>query len=524
MPSPILSLVLLGLQATPPVDRPPNPIERSVVDFSLGNGWRFLLVPRAGTPIVSIETAIDVGSVDDDDGKRGLANLFAQLTMQGSERLGSTDWSEERVALSTVEESFGRWRSALEPVADDSGDEPDAAAAELAFLAARDHAREFVSPESFRRFLEDAGGVGSILVECAPDSTRYAVSLPSNQLELWCWLESERFTRPCLRSFFSERDRCLDARLRDREVAARTTLLEQLRLAAFTTHPYRHPASGYVDDLAKLRRADTDGFFRKHYGAMRMVTTIVGDFDPDRLRPLIERYFATVPTNVETGVASEPRSAEPQPTLERRISVSYAAPRLMALAWSVPPHAHVDGAAVEVTARILGPHAGSRLHQRLVRDAALATDLATQAGWPGERSANLVLVELTPLAGVEPTAIESAVEEELALLRERGPSERDLAIAQRSLVDERRRALADPEQLARLLNHYQLLGGDWRDAFKGAERWNGVSAQAVQAVVDVYFTDVRRTIALLEPKEPAAGLETKIETDGSADEGTEAPR
>ncbi|MFT5049566.1 MAG: putative Zn-dependent peptidase [Chlamydiales bacterium] len=518
----ILSLALAGLQATPAVEtsgeRALDPIEQSVVDFTLGNGWRFLLVPRPGPPIVAIETVIDIGSVDEQEGKRGLANLFAHLTLQGSERLGSTNWSSERVALSTVEESFLSWRQAREQDPDES------AAPRAAFVDARDRAREFVSAEGFRRFLEDAGGAPSIQVESAPDWTRYAVSLPSNQLETWCWLEAERFTRPCLRGFFSERDRWLETRHRELEAAPWTILLEQLRLAVFTTHPYRYPASGSIDDLSNFSRADAENFFREHYGARRFVTTIVGGMEPVRVRALIERYFTAAPAGVQADAPAVPDRPEPQPTLERRIAISFDAPALMAIGWSVPEHAHVDTPAVELTARILGPHPGSRLHRRLVRQDAMAADLTLQTGWPGDLSASLVLVKLAPLAGVEPLAIERAVTEELHDLRENGPSDQSLAMARRSLIAERQRALNDPVQLARLLNRQLLLTGDWRSAFDHDERWQGVTAQSVQAVVDVYFTDVRRAIAGLQPKQHAAPPAPEAATDESAGVQTEEPR
>ena len=487
-------------------DVPEHPLEETVVELTLANGWLFLLVPRPGAPVVSIETAIDVGSVDDGRGQRGLANLFAALTLHGSERVGSTDWAEERVALATVEEAHRRWLATLE-----SADSDETAKAYGAFLDARDRAREYASPESFLRFLEDAGGAATTLVETAPDWTRYAVTLPSNQLELWCWLEAERFARPCLRGFFAERDRWIEARRRDLESDPQTTLLEQLRLAALTTHPYRHPVEGYVDDLSKLGKAAAEDFFREHYGPGRLVTTVVGDFRPDALIPLLERYVATVPGNLGSTERDKSEVAESDPRLERRISVSYPAPPRMAFAWAAPAFSHTDSAAMEVTARVLGPGPGSRLHRRLVLEDALVTDLDVRSAWPGELSENLVLVTLTPLAGVDPARIEEAVAEELADLRERGPDPDELEALKRAMRTEREGELADAAQLARLLNRYQLLADDWRLAYRRPDQWDEVTLGSVQAVVDVYFTDVRRTLALISPDEhaPKSGFENE---------------
>ena len=488
-------------------------LERSIVEFQLPSGWRFLLVPRPGAPVVSIETMIDVGSVLDGNGSRGLANLLAHSLEQGSERLGSMDWSAERVALAALDEAHRKWLVATEEDDEEAAEDITRAATDL--QVARMQARLLASPESFLRYLEDAGGASSVRAEVSVDWTRFNVTLPSNQIELWCWLEAERFTRPCLRGFFDERERQLEARGRELESDPLATLLGQLRQSALTTHPYRHPVGGYIEDLERLGKGAAEDFFRAHYGADRLVTTIIGDIQPDALKPMLARYLGPVPAGSRAPRERVQPTSEPAPSLERRIAVAYGAPPRMAIAWPAPQRDHADTAAIEVAARILGPDPGSRLHERLVRRDAMAADLEVHTGWPGGQLENLVLVTLTPLAGVEITAIETAVEEELAQLRGAGPSAAELEAWKRVMRTDLEETALDAKQLAHLLCRAEMAkshdtaaeGADDRDGWRAALRrtglWDAVDTEAVQAVTDVYFTEVERTVAVLEPNEAA---------------------
>jgi predicted Zn-dependent peptidase len=481
---------------TPPVG--PQAIAALVEEVKLENGWTFLLVPRPAAPIVSFETYVNVGSIHEQIGRSGLAHMLEHMAFKGSDRVGSLDWEAERDALEQVEE---RYRDVL--AARSRNDEPALKAAEAALHVARTTAAKFVDVEAFSRLLEDAGGVDSLNASTTAEDTRYVVSLPANQIELWCWLEAERFKRPVLREFYSERDAVMEERRMRVESNPFGLLLEQLQLNAFQTHPYRNPVVGYAVDIANFSRTEADYFFLEHYGARNLVTAIVGDIDTETLKPLLKRYFSSTPP----GPASRPAfGTETEQKGERRVNVSFPAQPLLAIAWHVPALEHPDYAAVDITLRLMGRSRSSRLVRRLVRQDGNATAIEVFGGWPGNRFTNLAVVLAVPTAGAETTALESAVYEELTRLRLEGPSAAELESVQRVARAELLRGLRTNEEIASLLTEYQSKTGDWRKGFTQIQALDAVTPEDVKRVLGAYFRPSNRTVTtLVSPNDAEEG-------------------
>jgi len=483
---------ILGVQDGETVEAPqagPQAIAASVQELTLENGWTFLLVRRPAAPVVSFETYVPVGSVHEQVGRTGLAHMLEHMAFKGSDRVGTLDWEAERDALEEVEE---RYRDVL--AASSRGDEPAEAAARATLLVARRAAAKFVDEEAFSRLLEDAGGADSLNASTTTEDTRYVVSLPANQVELWCWLEAERFKRPVLREFYRERDAVMEERRMRVESNPFGLLLEQLQLNAFQTHPYRNPVVGYAADIENFSRTEAEYFFLEHYGARNLVTAVVGDIDPETLVPLLKRYFETVPAGPETrpslGIEGEQKG-------ERRVNVSFPAQPILAMAWHVPGLQHADHAAVDITLRLLGRSRSSRLMRRLIRQEGLAADIEVIGGWPGNRYTNLAVVLAVPTAGAETTAVEGAVYEEMTRLLLEGPPQAELEAVQRVARAELLRGLRTNAEIASALTEYQAKTGDWRGAFDRIDALDAVTAEDVQRVLGEYFRASNRTVTTL---------------------------
>lgn len=457
----------------------------------LANGWTFLILPRHSAPVVSFETYIGVGSADEPAGMSGIAHMFEHMAFKGSDRIGSKDWPKERDALALVDETY----KALQ-LARKSGEDSALRAAREAFANAQAQAAELVVPEEFSRLLEEAGGSSTLNASTSSDETRYVVSLPKNQVELWCWLEAERFTRPVLREFYREREAVLEERRMRVDSSPFGVLLEELRMAAFRAHPYRVPTIGYPSDIASYDRDRARAFFNEHYGARSLTTAIVGDVDPETLIPMLDRYFANVPTG------PEPRSvvtAEPPQRGERRIDVEFPAGELLAIAWHAPSIEHADAPAIELATRLLGFGRSSRLERRLIHEDGLANEVIVTTGWPGGHDANLSLILTVPNSGVATSEIESVIYAEIERLAEEGPSSAELAGVKRVARADFLRSLRDDTVVASGLTENQALTGDWRNYFRRAERLQSVRGADVQRVLRTYFVRKSRTVATLAP-------------------------
>lgn len=470
-------------------DTPPPSLEERVRVLTLENGWRFLLLPRTDAPVISFETHVACGGAHEPPGRSGMANVLKNMLFKGSDRVGTRDWEAERLALQEVDAAHAVLLEAR------AGGEPQPIAeAEEALRSARERAGSFLVPEEYSRILEDAGGAATLNAFTTADETRFVISLPSNQVELWCWMEAERFSRPVMREFYAEREALLEDRLSRVESNPVGLLGEAVREAAFSVHPYGRAGGGNPEEIAEFTRAAAEEFFQERYGARRMTTAIVGDFDPDALRPKLERYFASIPAGPELPDESH---AEPPQEGERRVEViSDTRPQLM-IAWHVPSFAAPDTPAVEIAVRLLGYARSSRLERRLIRDEAIASEVFVSPAWGGDRDASLAIVRAVPTGGVELATLEAAIHEEIARLAREGPDPEELAGVQRVARADYLRSLRANAAVAAGLIENEVKAGNWRAFFRTSERLEEVTAEDVQRVLDRYFVPESRTVAAL---------------------------
>jgi predicted Zn-dependent peptidase len=461
-------------------------LEQLVEAFQLDNGWQFLLLPRRDAPVVSFETWVDTGSRFDPPARSGTANLMKNLLFKGSDRIGTLDWAAESLALDAVDQAAEVVR-ALE----DSKDATALAESRARFAEARKRATALTVPEEFSLILEEAGGASTLNAYVSPDATRFVVSLPSNQLELWCWLESERFARPVFRDFHAERDALLQDRRSRVEPNPERAMSEALLRLAYTSHPYRLPATGLEEDLSQLTRAEVRAFFEASYGAQHMTTAIVGDFDPGLLKALLERYFGPLPPGPPH---SQEPAVEPMQERERRSVLEAAAAPAIELAWHVPGFAAPDRPAVDTALRLLGYSRSSRLERRLVREGALASELTVTPSLGGDQLRGLVMIRAVPLNGVDTGELELAIREELERLAEEGPTAEELAGIKRAARAEHLGKLRENASIARALAEHQVKSGSWRELFRRIERLEAVSAADVQRALVTYFRPERCSV------------------------------
>lgn len=501
-----LSLLLLPQDPTSPLAQGPVPLQEAVVEHRLENGWTFLILPREGPPIVSFETLVDVGLVDEPPGLGGLVHMFEHLAFKGSDRIGSLDWPAEEAALARVDELHAELR-----IARASADDAQSAAIEADWREALTAASSLVQREEFSRLMERAGGAESMNASTTADHCRFFVSLPSNQVELWCWLESERFLRPVLRELYLERDAVLEERSMRVEANDIGTLLEELAASTFRAHPYGRPVIGSREDIQRYDRASARAFFDAKWGPAQCTTAIVGDIDPESLIPRLEAYFGRIPARPQA--ARDPAPLAEQRG-ERRARIEFPSQPLLAIGWPVPPAKHTDAPAIEVAIRLLGAARTSRLERRLLREDPLCARVLVANGWPGNKQTNLAYILAMPLEGADLREVEAAILEEVLALAEDGPEPAELEGVVRVARIEHQRSMRQHAGLARGLLAAQSSHGDWRAHFHRIAKLEAVTTADVQRVLRVHFIRSRRTIielgaaaATREPQGPDAGEE-----------------
>jgi predicted Zn-dependent peptidase len=499
---------LAGALASPAAAQDLADFDRRTTVHTLGNGWTFVIVERPVAPVFTFATYAKVGSAQEVPGITGLAHMFEHMAFKGTDTIGTTDYEAEKEALAAMEAAYLAYQAArLAPQPDP--EEVERLRAE--FEARQAAAGEYVVANEFDEILERAGGVGMNAFTNA-DWTGYFYSLPANKVELFAYLESERFANPVFREFYQERDVVQEERRLRTESQPIGKLIEQFLTTAFIAHPYGQPTVGYMSDLQAITMTDAREFFDTHYAPSNLVTAIVGDVDAETLVPMLERYFGRIPRRPDPPPL---RTVEPEQIAAKRIAVEDPAQPIYVEGYHRPALTHRDQAVYDAIDDILSNGRTSRLYRSLVRDQKIASQAASFSGFPGERYPTLWMVFAVPARGVTNDRIEEAIGAELARLLAEDVAEAELERYKTRAKASLLRSLRSNFGLAGEIARHQALFGDWRRLFTSIEEVEAVTAADVRRVAAETFRPTNRTVAVIETAvagpaaaaEPAAGGE-----------------
>ena len=463
----------------------------------LANGWTFIIVERPVAPVFSFATIADVGSAQEVPGITGLAHMFEHMAFKGTPNIGTTDYAAEKKALDALEAAYQAYQSErLSARAD---------AKKLETLLAEFHTRQqeaarYVVHNEFDDLLSREGGVG-LNASTGADRTQYFYSLPANKVELFAFLESERFYHPVFREFYEERDVVREERRMSYESRPIGRLVEQFVTTAFQYHPYQQPGIGTPSDLQAISITDAEKFFQTYYVPSNLYTAIVGDVHAATLIPVLEQYFGRIPARP----APPPlRTAEPPQIAERTVVLEDPAQPFYVEGYHKPAHTHPDQPVYDAIDDILSTGRTSRLYRSLVRDKKLAVDVQSFSGFPGEKYPNLWAVLAVPAFGVTDQQVQAALREELERLKSADVTDEELAKFKARSKANLLRSLHSNQGLANQLAEYQRLYGDWRELFRTIDRLDRVTKADIRRVAAETFQASNRTVAMIVNRQATA--------------------
>jgi predicted Zn-dependent peptidase len=464
----------------------------------LANGWTFILVRRPVAPVASFVTLADVGSAQEVPGITGLAHMFEHMAFKGSVHVGTRDYPAEQKALDALETAYQAYQAErLSP-------RPDPGRLERLrgeFKRRQGEAARFVVKNEFDDILSREGSVG-LNAQTNNDRTEYYSSLPANKVELWAFLESERFAHPVFREFYEERDVVQEERRMSTDSQPMGRLIEQFTAAAFVAHPYHHSAIGHMSDLQSISITDAEAFFRAHYGPGNLVTAIVGDIHPEMLVPLLETYFGRIPARP----APPPlRTVEPPQIAEKTVILADPSQPVYMEAYHKPAHAHPDQEVYDAIDDVLSNGRTSRLYRTLVRDKKLAVQVESFTGLPGDKYPNLWTVIVTPAFGAGNEQVQAVVHAELERLQREDVGDEELTRFRTRAKASLLRALRDNQGIATQLVEYTQLYGDWRELFRSLERVDKVTKADIRRVANQIFQPANRTVGMIVTRGEAKG-------------------
>jgi predicted Zn-dependent peptidase len=474
-------------------------VEKNVSTFTLSNGLKVIVYENHMTPVFSAVTYANVGSVDEVPGITGLAHIFEHMAFKGTSTIGTKDYAKEKEAIEKEEAAFLALKA--EKAKGHLADAEKIKKLEADMKAAQDEARTFVVPNEYMQIVEREGAE-DLNASTAFDQTRYYYNFPSNKMELWAYMESERYLDPVLREFHTEKNVIAEERRMGIESQPVGRLLEEFLALAFKAHPYGVFVVGHMSDILNVSREDALDFFREHYTPENMVVAVAGDVKPDQLKPVMEKYFG----RLERRPAPPPvTTVEPPQLGERREVIKDPSQPILIMGYHKGSFNDPDNPVFSAITDIMGNGRTSRLYKRLVRDEKLAIDAgAFSGGLSGEKYPGLFIFYAVPMQGKTNAECEKAIFEEIEKMKADPVTDEELARVKTRTKGDFIRGLQSNMGMAGQLAYYEVIAGNWKSLFTELDRIEKVTKDDIQRVTKQVFTEANRTVAAIVHEEGGA--------------------
>jgi predicted Zn-dependent peptidase len=351
-------------------------------------------------PVVSVAVYYDVGSRNEKEGRTGFAHLFEHMMFQGSENV------------------------------------PKAAHFQYIFNAG-----------------------GTMNGTTSTERTNYFETLPSNYLPLALWLESDRMRslKVTQENLDNQRNAVQEEkRLRyDNQPYVNAFLL--MNELIFTNPANAHSTIGSMEDLDAATIDDVQQFFRVYYAPNNAVLSVVGDFDRQEARELIEQYFGSIaaqPVPPSVDVSETESVARAQETYHDRLAPAPA----FVLGWKIPQRRTSEFYALSLAGTLLFDGDSSRLYQQLVKGDESVVSI--EGGIDERRGPSALYIFALPKPGEEVADIREAIFAEIRAIATTGPSEDEMEKLRNSLSNDAVRGRQSTMYRAQRLAEFMLYDSD----------------------------------------------------------------
>jgi predicted Zn-dependent peptidase len=436
----------------------------------------------------------DVGSANESYGITGISHLLEHMAFKGSKIVGTTDYEAEIKILNELDALYDEIKK------EKAKAKPDAEKVkemEEQFETLRLKAKEYVATDEFIDMMIKEGD-RTLNAYTSFDATQYIDSLPSNRLEFWMAMTSDRFLNPVFREFFKERDVVMEERRLGLETRPIGKLIEDFVATVFKAHPYHHHVIGHMSDLENITRQDVEEYFRKYYGPSNLTVGIVGDVKAEDVFRMAELYFGRIPS----GPKPEPvRTEEPEQWGERRVTVEARSQPIIIVGYHRPDARHQDDAALEALANILGQGRSSRLYQVLVKEKKVAVHVESFNDFPGNKFPNLIAFLAVPAQNHTSKECLELIDEEIGKIKEESVTPEDLTKFKRNAEKNFLERMKSNASMASLLTYADVVLGDWKLTFDQVQEIRAITDEDVKRVANAYLIKKHRTIGEIVPEE-----------------------
>lgn len=501
-----LAVLLLGWGTLPSValarTETPAPAEsiqpyldrviNKVSEFTLENGIKFIVLERHEAPIVSFITYADVGGANEPDGKTGVAHFLEHLAFKGTTRIGTRNWEAEKPLLDRLDQLAAQIQAAQA-----AGKTTEATQLQQQFEQVEAEVAKYQKQNEYGQIVEQAGAVGMNAATSA-DYTTYFYSFPSNKLELWMSLESERFLDPVFREFYKEKEVVLEERRMRTDNSPIGQMIEAFLETAYKVQPYKRPVIGYTQDIRNLTRPDVQQFFDTHYQPSKLTMAVVGDVNSAQVKQLAQTYFGRYKAK---SAVQEKLPVEPPQTETREVTLQLPSQPWYLEGYHRPAMNHPDDATYQLIASILSDGRTSRLYKSLIEEKQIALSAQGLNGFPGDKYPTLMLLYALTAPNHTVDEVAKALSTEIERLKQEPVSTQELQRVKKQARVSLLETLNSNMGMAQSLVEYQVKTGSWRNLFKKLDEIAAVTPADIQRVAQATFKPENRTIGRILSKQ-----------------------
>ena len=250
--------------------------------YTLKNGLRIFMSSNTQQPRIFTNIAVHAGSKLDPPETTGLAHYMEHMLFKGTSKIGSTDWEQEKALLQKISDLYETYRNTT--------DEDDRKKIYAEIDQTSNAAAQLVAPNEYDK-LASAIGANQTNAYTWLDQTVYVNDIPTNELERWMELESERFRMMALRLFHTELETVYEEFNINQDRDFRK-VNQKIRKHLFPKHPYGTQTTiGDPEHLRSPSQVNIQRYFSTYYVPNNMAIVLAGQFDPNEAVALAERYF-----------------------------------------------------------------------------------------------------------------------------------------------------------------------------------------------------------------------------------------
>ncbi len=425
-----------------------------IQEFKLSNGLKLVVQEDHRSPVVVSQVWYRAGSIDEVNGKTGVAHVLEHMMFKGTKKVKSGQFSRQIAAAGGKENAF-----------------------------------------------------------TSADYTCYFQQLEKSKLPLSFKLEADRMANLQITDaeFAKEIQVVMEERRWRTEDKPQSKVNEQFQAIAFRAHPYARPVVGFMNDLENMTAADARQWYNTWYAPNNAILVVVGDVKALEVLKLAKQYFGPLKPRIlpmrkpqtEPAQIGERRAVVKAPGKLPYLTMGYHVPTLVGFELSsgaVTPEQAWEPYALDVLAGVLSGNDSARLNQKLVRETSLAVDVG--AGYDSTSRGRESLFELsgTPSEGKTVVELESALIAEIEKIKTAGVTQQELDRVKAAVI------AADVYQRDSMfyqgmqIGQLETMGYSWRLLKEYPEKLKAVTSEQIQAVAKKYLVKDNLTIATLDPQ------------------------